>query len=94
MDYKLMPVCVRRKMWRMISTKFKIFANPKISSTDFTDIVHKIIVMSTKIVSKKELEAHATEGNGWCVINEDVYDLSKFYGLHPVSPPVFNKPTH
>lgn len=42
--------------------------------------------MSTKIISKKELEAHATEGNGWCVINEDVYDLSKFYGLHPVSP--------
>jgi len=37
------------------------------------------------IISRKELETHNKEGNGWVVINEDVYDLSKFYALHPVS---------
>jgi len=35
------------------------------------------------IISRKELETHNKEGNGWVVINEDVYDLSKFYALHP-----------
>ncbi|KAH9251794.1 hypothetical protein BASA81_010237 [Batrachochytrium salamandrivorans] len=38
---------------------------------------------NSKIISRKELEQHAEEGKGWVVINEDVYDLSKFYSMHP-----------
>jgi len=36
-----------------------------------------------RIITKTELEKHNQEGNGWVVINGDVYDMSKFYTLHP-----------
>lgn len=38
---------------------------------------------SLPVISRKELEQHNAEGNGWVVINDCVYDLSKFYTLHP-----------
>jgi len=35
------------------------------------------------VITRAELEKHSTEGDGWIVINDLVYDLSKFYALHP-----------
>lgn len=35
------------------------------------------------IITRKELESHNKEGDGWIVINDDVFDMSKFYTLHP-----------
>lgn len=40
-------------------------------------------VASLPVVSRAELAKHAREGDGWIVINDLVFDLSKFYGLHP-----------
>jgi alkylation response protein AidB-like acyl-CoA dehydrogenase/predicted heme/steroid binding protein len=38
---------------------------------------------SKRMITRKELEAHNQEGSGWVIINDDVYDLSKFYAMHP-----------
>ena len=35
------------------------------------------------VISRAELEKHNAEGSGYIVINDLVYDLSKFYALHP-----------
>jgi alkylation response protein AidB-like acyl-CoA dehydrogenase len=38
---------------------------------------------NTKIISRTELAKHNKEDDGWIVINDNVYDMSKFANIHP-----------
>ncbi len=41
--------------------------------------------MSSKEFTKEEVAKHNTESNCYIIINNDVYDCTKFLNEHPVS---------
>jgi hypothetical protein len=44
----------------------------------------------SKEYSAADVKQHNAEGNAWIIIDDGVYDISKFAPLHPVCTVLFN----